>query len=130
MCQLTCNKRWTPTLIEIDKITHIKTCTHIIHISKYTPMQNVGIQVHTHKNINHNKTWGQINIFLVFHGPLCGLESQKHFIFRDAQPFFFPFFLVMIPMRCEGKKIILANTLCWLKPLVIMLLRHYLTLNM
>jgi len=57
MCQLTCNKRWTPNLIEIDKITHIKTCTQIIHISKYTPMQNVGIQVHTHKNINHNKTW-------------------------------------------------------------------------
>ncbi len=39
-------------------------------------MQNVGIQVHTHKNINHNKTSGQIDI-LVFHGPLCGLESQK-----------------------------------------------------
>jgi hypothetical protein len=77
MCQLTCSKIWTPNLIEIDKIPHIQTCTQIVHISKYTPMQNVRIQVHTHKNINHNKTWGQTDIFLVFHGPLYGLESQK-----------------------------------------------------
>jgi hypothetical protein len=46
--------RLVPNIIETTKITHMKTCTQVFHVTKFFYSQNVGIQVQSkHKEITN-----------------------------------------------------------------------------